>query len=502
MLMAALVLIAGGAWWWRAQPNRVKREHANTTAAQFAFLAKRVDVATRNARQMSRSEAEQDLDELEWLLENRFSYLKRTGVDYRAALDSIRAGLGEQIGHGTLAVQLGKLMALFGDGHSTVRPSVNHLCERFLPFLVGDARGGLVAFWGDRGGFLDAEHPYLHALDGVPVATWLDAGRLTLARGSKQFVRCASLRRLGCIGHLRRELGLTPSDVVDVELGSADGSRRRTIRLPLAARPPVHGPRPNRPSQILPGHIGYLAIPFQMNGSDAFLDGLKAAMQLFRDTDGLIIDIRGNGGGSRAPLRVLFPFFMAQDDPPRVINIAAYRLGHRKDILTARWLFPAGSGRFSAAEATAIRQAAERFESEWHLPEGEFSEWHYFVIGPSQAEEYYHYDRPVIVLMESFNFSACDIFLGAFKGWRNVTMMGTPSGGGSGRRQPYQLRNGQYGVRLSSMASFRPDGRLYDGKGIGPDVLLEPIATDFIGRTDTILEAALERLRAASKTRP
>jgi len=33
-------------------------------------------------------------------------------------------------------------------------------------------------------------------------------------------------------------------------------------------------------------------------------------------------------------------------------------------------------------------------------------------------------------------------------------------------------------------------------------VLLEPIATDFIGRTDTILEAALERLRAASKTRP
>jgi C-terminal processing protease CtpA/Prc len=45
------------------------------------------------------------------------------------------------------------------------------------------------------------------------------------------------------------------------------------------------------------------------------------------------------------------------------------------------------------------------------------------------------------------------------------------------------------------MASFRPDGKLYDGNGVTPDVLVEPHAADWIGRTDTMLEAALKRLR-------
>jgi len=42
---------------------------------------------------LSPGQAQGDLDELEWLLENRYSYLKRKGVDYKAALDSIRSSL-------------------------------------------------------------------------------------------------------------------------------------------------------------------------------------------------------------------------------------------------------------------------------------------------------------------------------------------------------------------------------------------------------------------------
>ena len=94
--------------------------------------------------------------------------------------------------------------------------------------------------------------------------------------------------------------------------------------------------------------------------------------------------------------------------------------------------------------------------------------------------------------MSTDNFSASDIFLGAFKGWRNVTLVGTPSGGGSGRYQSYRLENSKLEIRLSSMASFRPDGRLYDGNGIQPDIYVEPIPTDFIGKTDFMLEKAIE----------
>ena len=49
------------------------------------------------------------------------------------------------------------------------------------------------------------------------------------------------------------------------------------------------------------------------------------------------------------------------------------------------------------------------------------------------------------------------------------------------------------------MASFRTDGNLYDTVGVAPDVLIEPVATDFIGATDTQLDAALELLELRSK---
>ena len=96
--------------------------------------------------------------------------------------------------------------------------------------------------------------------------------------------------------------------------------------------------------------------------------------------------------------------------------------------------------------------------------------------------------------MESGNFSAADIFLAAFKGRQNVTLMGTPSGGGSGGYQSYRLHHSEIQVRLSSMVSFQPGGALYDGNGVQPDVLIEPLPTDFIGKTDSTLDAACRKL--------
>ena len=45
------------------------------------------------------------------------------------------------------------------------------------------------------------------------------------------------------------------------------------------------------------------------------------------------------------------------------------------------------------------------------------------------------------------------------------------------------------------MASFRADGKLYDGKGVEPDVEAWPEPTDVIGRTDTVLDRAVKKVR-------
>ncbi|MHC4475078.1 MAG: S41 family peptidase [Planctomycetota bacterium] len=509
--MATAVPLTGGLWYWSSlQPDRVNRKHAKGVSRKFDYLTRRISVNSRGDKWLSRRQAERDLDEIEWLLENRYSYLKLKGADYRAALDSIRNSLGNGINRGLFGYQLAKLLALFGDGHSRVASStiqLKSLASGFLPFLVEESAGAMVAFKADRSGFVDKQHPFLRSIDGNDIDLWLGAACHTVARGSPQLRRYRTIRNLRYIQCLRKELGLSESGSVRVELESADGSSIERIELPLANECPIYGfwPRPETEikslkdirveSHILQANIGYLRILVMLD-EPGFLDDLVGAMQHFLETDGLIIDIRTNGGGSRAPLQVLFPFFMAEDDLPRVVNVAAYRLGieNINEDFKARHLFPASSPHWSESERAAIARFAAVFRPQWLPPEGQFSQWHYFVISPTIDERYSYYDKPVVILMDRWNFSASDIFLGAFKGWKNITLMGLPSGGGSGCRQSYRLRNSRIRIQLSSMASFQPNGKLYDGHGIQPDIIVEPVATDFIGETDTVLDAAIGRI--------
>jgi len=507
-IFAVIILTGIGSWcWYSLQPKRVHRKHTKTVSKQFEYLTRKIDFSFSGDTQFSKKEAKNDLDELEWLLENRFSYLRRKEVDYRSALDTIRSSFGDGIGRGMFALQMRKFLALFGDGHSGVGScSFKRMYSDFLPFLIGQSGEQLVAFKADRSGFLDARHPFLNKIDGIELENWIKVASQTEAEGSAQFLRHRSIRNLRYIQHLRKELRLTVSDLVEVELQSADGSSTKQIKLSLSEKPPVYGLWPRlenefdsikdirAESRIIEENIGYLRIPFML-AEPNFLSDITNAMNDLRETKGLIIDIRSNGGGSRAPLRVLFPYFMDENDPPKILNVAAYRLGHRKDILDARWLYPENHEGWSSAQRAAVKQIAQTFQPEWTLPANEFSDWHYFIIAASDNPEHYHYDRPVIVLMDTGNFSASDIFLGAFKGWRNITLMGTPSGGGSGRRRSYRLHHSKIQISLSSMASFQPNGKLYEVNGIEPDIMIEPIPTDFIGETDTILEAAIQKLR-------
>lgn len=523
-IFAGAVLIIFAGLWHRhsQQPKRVSREHADTVSKEFEYLTRRINLDSAGNEWLSTQQAQQDLDELEWLLENRYSYLRLKGVDYKAALDSIRSTLGDGINRSLFGYQLGKLIALFGDGHSRVASSTvqpGSLCLDFPMFLIEETNRRLVAFKPDRLDFVDPDYPFLRAIDGLPIDSWLKAAGQFTAKGSPQYLRYHSIRNLRYIECIRKELGLSKSgfpsgvpDTIEVQLESADGSSTKRIELPLVNERPIYGfwPRPETEikswkdvhveSRILQPNIGYMRF-VMMLGEPEFLDGLIKAMRSFAQTDGLIIDIRTNGGGRRAPLHVLLPFFMAEHDSPRIVNVAAYRLGVKKikADFTARYLYPVSSGRWSDAERAVISSFAGTFQPEWMPPKGQFSRWHYFVISPSNDERYYYYNKPVVILMDRYNFSACDIFLGAFKGWKNVTLMGLPSGGGSGCSRDYRLCNSQIRFRLSSMASFQPNGKLYDGNGIQPDIMIEPVPTDFIGKTDSLLDAAVQFIGRKNK---
>ena len=470
-------------------------------AAMTGENRKRVREARRRMRgpapstPLTPQQVEEDCNQLRAFLIGHYSYLRRRPDVAKEVLAALEKPAARD--RAELMLFLGRLLARFGDGHTRLPGLENHLPRAYTPFLIGVEGERLVAFTPGRISFVDA-NAYLKAMDGVPVDRWLAATGAIVAHGSPQYRLWSGARALRQVAFLRRELGLPARETVQVELASADGQSSNTLVLPLYRRKPIYGDWPRKASGLLDGNIGYLRIP-EMRGDARWLDSLRDWMEKFRETRGLILDVRGNGGGTRDTLRVLMPYFMRKSDVPVVVNVAKYRLpaserpestqGH----LENRFLYPTTHRGWSKKERAAIREFAKDFVPEWTPPERDFTGWHYMVIKAETSSSYY--GRPVVVLMDASCYSATDIFLGAFGGLRNVTLLGVPSGGGSGRARRERLKHSGLEVRVSSMASFQPDGKLYDGNGVAPDVLVEPTATDWIGRTDTMLEAALKRLR-------
>src|SRR5690606_6330926 len=116
-----------------------------------------------------------DLDALEWLVENLFSYRDLRSPDYRAAFDAIRLAARDGASRAHFAVDVAKALARFGDGHAGVEGLASLFGPPYLPCLVENAGEALIALELDRSAFVDPDRPRLVAIDGVPIDTWLAA---------------------------------------------------------------------------------------------------------------------------------------------------------------------------------------------------------------------------------------------------------------------------------------------------------------------------------------
>jgi hypothetical protein len=445
----------------------------------------------------------EDLDYLEDMIANCYAYADRRGADWRGALDALRASLPEQVGLDTFLWRLTRFMTVFGDPHSAFRAGVRSEPRGRIPVVFADHGGKVLAVKADRSDFLDAACPVVTAIDDIPLEKWLIAANNGTPQASPQFTRHMVLRSLSSIESLGWEVGRKSAPECKLTLASLDG--KKTGEAKVAIAPPRRGEGEDEPAggSRKMGEIGYLRIP-QMDSSKAFIDGLDARMAEFRDTQGLIVDERGNGGGTQDAIKTLLPYFMKADDPLKIINIAAYRLPLALPKpnpegflgLGGRGLHPATSKVWSEAERTAINGFLKDWKPKWALPAGKFSDWHVMAITPKSNPKATPYPNPVVVLLDEGCFSATDNFLGALKGQRNVTLLGTTSGGGSGRMAEYQLPNTKIPLTLCQMASFATTGMTYDGNGVLPDIKVETGLEDVLrNKTDAQLAAALERLK-------
>jgi hypothetical protein len=435
-----------------------------------------------------------DLDAFEKGLRARFAYLRANGVDLAAEMKSLRALANKApITVGELGWLLQHVMARFIDGHAEVSP-LSRSRRAFLPFLVEPLGDRFVAFKADRSGFLDESHPYLKEMDGRPMAEWIAIAGQVVPQGSPQYRTRHALRWLREIQLCRTWAREKHSEEATLILASADGKKTQRS-FALGREYPMYGHWPTAmrkaEPRVLENGIAYLPLPTMRATA---LRTVLRWMPQFKDAPGLVIDVRGNGGGSRLALEKLYPMLMSPDEAPRVVSAAKYRRaeGFAPDHLDPRLMRRATDKRLTDEERGAIAAFTKKFRPEWEPPAKEFSDWHYFVISKGDLPTY---RGRVVVLMNAKSFSATDIFLGALKGRPNVTLVGAASGGGSAYARKFFLPCTAIEIRCASMASFQPDGKLYDTNGVTPDVVVETPPDYFIeGGKDVVLARALELL--------
>ena len=435
------------------------------------------------------------LDVFETALNERWSYRHANRTDFDAAISVLRKRIVAGIPSDEFGIELQKIIALGIDGHSRVS-GYRLPPGGCLPFLIEAAGDRFIAFSPERSAFLADGFPFLTKIDGKHVAEWCTTAAVLVPRGSPQYVRHRCLLQLRELDYWRKLMSLPKKDTVEVELSNQDGSARKVLKLPVAKLPQAYGVWPSGGSRLLEGNIGYLRLPDMVAATS--VSEIKRWMPKLRDTAGLIVDVRDNNGGDRDALLLLYSYLAAADDPPRVFTAAAYRLhsAHKENYLAENHrMYRADAKEWTPKERKAIAEFTKTFKPQWELPKGQFSDWHYMALSRLDDPDVYHYDKPVIVLMNAKCFSATDIFLAGLKGMKNVLLLGTTSSGGSAFGQEIVLGATPLRVRIGTMASFQADGKLFDGNGIHPDVVVEPVPEYYLGGHDNVLEEAVKRIK-------
>lgn len=122
---------------------------------------------------------------------------------------------------------------------------------------------------------------------------------------------------------------------------------------------------------------------------------------------------------------------------------------------------------------------------------------------PRDRRLIYGYTRPINVLINQHSFSNAEIFAHAIKTTRRGSLVGTRTFGGVISTGGFSLIDGT-NIRMPFRGWYLPDGTDMENNGAVPDVNVEQLPKDEVGGRDAQLEAAVTELlsRVAAPPRP
>jgi C-terminal processing protease CtpA/Prc len=304
------------------------------------------------------------------------------------------------------------------------------------------------------------------AINGVPVAKAIDAAEQIASGSTRRMRRWASARRL--------------VDALGVEAGSQDLILTLKDRAVSLGRTVALTPRPGANSSasaidptgadllkatVFPGGIGYLRIDGFSGSQMPFL--LDAALDRLAGTQGLILDLRKNGGGDQSGNRILARL-AAQ-------NITRYRTSER-------------------LSQFVLSQRPEIFGLFQQSPDAPFALWHDLTV---RAATDRRYAGKVFALTSPNCFSACDTFTSALKTNGLATVIGESTGGGTGTPLVFELPNSGMSFRYSVVRGHTAKDETIEGAGTLVDIALEPTLEERAARKDAQLLTTIALLKQA-----
>ena len=388
-------------------------------------------------------------------VDTRYYDPKMNGVDWKAAGEKWRAQVLQAPDDDAFWDRLDRMAGELRDVHTrVVSPKRARLLERWQAVGLGFAFRPLGAAlvvtsanrtsdaWkaGVRPGMTLAE------VNGEPAQTTFSRLRAEARAGSTENQRNTLAAA--------RLLGGEPQSTATLVFEGADGTRLlATLARQVFRNPPLvtHRRLPEGP-----GYIRLSAWHPSQTGA------MTQALAALKDAPSLVIDLRGNGGGSGGMVeQVARQFFEGEVQAGRVLT----RTG--KPITLAFELIP----------VVKLEQ----------------------VLRGTGL-----YKAPVAILMDPLSASASESFAAIMQSQRRATVVGEVSCGCLLGFLGYATVPGGGQLAYSEVGFALPDGRRIEGTGVVPDLPVPLTAQDLLDNRDRALEAAVAHLarEAAGKPRP
>lgn len=196
----------------------------------------------------------------------------------------------------------------------------------------------------------------------------------------------------------------------------------------------------------LENKIGYIRIQAFVGEEEKFIKRFDRALEDLKESRALVIDVRGNGGGSDMLADMVNGRFVKE---PVISSIDFWR-----------------------------EEGTDRYKKS---------------IGLVMPRGPWTYEKPVAVLIDGGCASACEHFVSGAEATGRMLLVGTPTAGAGGGPTEVALPSGAV-VLISRAIGIRACGVVFEGHGIPPHIEVRPDPEKIEAGIDVVLEEALKAL--------